>query len=421
MLTAADKRGGRWNVDEFFASGVEEIDAVLRRAGERGLDPPRGRALDFGCGAGRLTQAMAARFERCDGVDVSDAMVRLARSHNQHGDRCAYHLNTAPNLSLFQESSFDFIYTTLVLQHMVPRLSTGYIREFVRVLEPEGLLVFQVPSARSTVAPPAAARRTPARRPLPRSAFSAALHLVNMPADVRPGQEINLDVRIENRSPVVWPSLPGPLGRYRINVANRWRSESGDIVTPDDGRCPIEYDVAPGESTSALLVVTAPLTDGRYELEIDLVQEDVAWFSERGSLPLRLPVIVGSGRSPTAPAARLPPPPPAKFSTRHPRAFQVMRAVGIRSAYWSWRRGVDHVKRVRDRLIVWSRETFTLPRVVRWWRRQPFGPRMEMHCVPEAEVASHVTAAGGRIVDVERELTPGFVSCRYWVRRADGP
>jgi hypothetical protein len=95
-----------------------------------------------------------------------------------------------------------------------------------------------------------------------------------------------------------------------------------------------------------------------------------------------------------------------------------MRATGIRSTYWAWRRGLDRVKRVRDRVIVWSRETFTLPRLVRWWRRQPFGPRMEMHCVAESDVAAQVAVAGGRIVHVERELTPGFLSCRYWVQKS---
>jgi SAM-dependent methyltransferase len=418
VLTAADKRGGRWDIDEFFASGDAEIEAVLQRATERGIDLPRRRALDFGCGAGRLTQALAARFERSDGVDVSEAMVRLARSHNRHGERCAYHLNTASDLGRFPDATFDFVYTTLVLQHMVPRLSTGYIRELVRVLHPDGVLVFQVPSARSTVPPPAAATRSPSRRPLPRAAFAAGLHVPEPPSHASPSQEINLDVRIENRSPVEWPSLPGPLGRYRVSVANRWLTEAGDLVTPDDGRCPLEHDVPSRGRTGALLVVTSPATEGRYLLEIDLVQEDVAWFSERGSAPLRLPVIVGSGRSPSVP--KPPPPPPPKFSQRYPRAFRVMRATGIRAAYWAWRRTLDRVKRQRDRLIVWARETFTFPRVTRWLRRQRFAPRMEMHTVPEAEVAAQVAAAGGRIVDVEREVTPGYVSCRYWVRKSRG-
>jgi hypothetical protein len=95
----------------------------------------------------------------------------------------------------------------------------------------------------------------------------------------------------------------------------------------------------------------------------------------------------------------------------------MMRATRIRDAYWTYRRALDRVKRVRDAAIVWTRQTFTPARVINWWRRGPFAPRMEMHCVPEVDVLAHVARAGGRIIDVERELTPGFVSCRYWVTR----
>jgi SAM-dependent methyltransferase len=419
VLTAADKRGGRWELEEFFASGVAEIDAVLQRAADRHVGPRRGRALDFGCGAGRLTQALAARFERCDGVDVAEAMVQLARQQNRLGARCAYHVNAAPDLSLFGDAVFDFIYTTLVLQHMVPALSTGYIREFVRVLKPGGLLVFQLPSSRSMATPPPAASRTRSRRALPASAFHADIAVTAPPARLRPREEVNLEVVVRNRSPHPWPSLPDSLGRYEVNVANRWLGANGEIVRRDDGRCPLAHDVRPGEQTSAMLVVDAPPEDGHYILEIDLVQEDIAWFGERGSQTLRLPLIVGNP-PPLAPAlARRPPPPTPTFSERHPQAFAVMRATGIRDAYWSYRRGLDHVKRVRDRAIVWTRQTLTPARVINWWRRGPFVARMEMHCVSEADVLATVAAAGGRVIDVERELTPGFVSCRYWVTRED--
>ena len=43
---------------------------------ERDLSVRRSRSLDFGCGIGRLTQAMAEFFEVCDGVDISPTMIR---------------------------------------------------------------------------------------------------------------------------------------------------------------------------------------------------------------------------------------------------------------------------------------------------------------------------------------------------------
>ena len=48
-----------WNRDDFFRTGVEEVAAVLRRTTQLGALPHLGRALDFGCGIGRLSQALA--------------------------------------------------------------------------------------------------------------------------------------------------------------------------------------------------------------------------------------------------------------------------------------------------------------------------------------------------------------------------
>ncbi|MGB2888943.1 MAG: class I SAM-dependent methyltransferase, partial [Candidatus Acidiferrales bacterium] len=41
---------------------------------------------------------------------------------------------------------FDFIYSSFTLQHMAPRYAKGYLREFMRVLAPGGVLVFNLPS-----------------------------------------------------------------------------------------------------------------------------------------------------------------------------------------------------------------------------------------------------------------------------------
>ena len=65
--TLSDPRtkGGKWPVDVFLRTGQTEIDRVFTWLGEQGLkDINYGRALDFGCGAGRLTQALAKRFDR---------------------------------------------------------------------------------------------------------------------------------------------------------------------------------------------------------------------------------------------------------------------------------------------------------------------------------------------------------------------
>ena len=137
---------GRWDPDAFFATGREEIDAVMAYADGLDVGFARDSALDFGCGVGRLTQALARHFQTVHGVDISETMIDIARQFNQYGDRCRYHLNVRDDLSLFDDDAFDFIYSNITLQHMPPRFSRRYILEFLRVLKPGGLMIFQIPS-----------------------------------------------------------------------------------------------------------------------------------------------------------------------------------------------------------------------------------------------------------------------------------
>src|SRR5258707_194558 len=83
-----------------------------------GATSPSRRALDFGWGAGRLSQAIARRMAEVDGVDIARSMVDLAGRHNRYGDRCRYRVNTAPDLRLFGDGAFDFVYSSIVLQHI---------------------------------------------------------------------------------------------------------------------------------------------------------------------------------------------------------------------------------------------------------------------------------------------------------------
>ena len=78
VLTWPEKKGNQWDTDEFFKTGADEIEAVMRSLESLGLDPPRGKALDFGCGVGRLTQALAGRFDEAHGVDIAESMIDMA-------------------------------------------------------------------------------------------------------------------------------------------------------------------------------------------------------------------------------------------------------------------------------------------------------------------------------------------------------
>ena len=146
ILTDPAKAGGGWNAEEFFATGTHEIGVFMKRAAEWGVPVSRRSALDFGCGIGRLSQALADYFDHVYGVDISPKMIELARQHNRKGVRCEYLCNVEGDLKRFADHSIDLIYSWITLQHMRPRYARGYMREFLRVLAPGGLLLFQYPS-----------------------------------------------------------------------------------------------------------------------------------------------------------------------------------------------------------------------------------------------------------------------------------
>jgi len=145
VLSVRDKQKNRWDVQEFLQTGVDEINHVMSDVERLGLKGSRRRALDFGCGPGRLTQALAAYFEQVDGVDISPSMIALAERLNQRSDRCHYHLNESDDLRRFEDETFDFVYSSITLQHVGPANARSYLKEFIRVLVPGGVLVFQLP------------------------------------------------------------------------------------------------------------------------------------------------------------------------------------------------------------------------------------------------------------------------------------
>lgn len=289
VLTVPDKRLGNWDREEFFETGRVEIDTMLgyvtEAAGRSGRELHRGRALDFGCAVGRLTQALAGRFERTDGVDIAPSMIEIAREWNQHGERCVYHLNEADDLRLFPDSSFDFIYTAHVLQHMEKRYQQRYLAEFVRVLAPGGFGFVEMVSR--TV--------RGATGPLPDDAYRAVVQPSATPSSFEAGASVLLPVTVRNESSVVLPAA-GTDGWLMVTAAGRWRDRKGAVVDETHGLLP--GDIPPGGSVEVTLCLTAPKQPGTYELELDCVQEGVAWFGDRGSTTTRLPVRIAASRRP---------------------------------------------------------------------------------------------------------------------------
>lgn len=147
ILTAADKRFGGWDNNEFFDIGTVEVAALMKRVERLGHSQQRERALDFGCGLGRITHTLAQHFDESVGVDISEDMVRRAQELNVDAPGASFVVNVASDLARFDDAGFDLVFSSIVLQHVPDRPTIkSYIAEFCRVTRPGGLVMFQLPS-----------------------------------------------------------------------------------------------------------------------------------------------------------------------------------------------------------------------------------------------------------------------------------
>jgi ubiquinone/menaquinone biosynthesis C-methylase UbiE len=130
----------------YVATATETVNSLeneLRRV------PAKSRAswkaLEIGCGPGRLLRPMSRHFAEIHGVDVSDEMVTLAKEKlrdipNAHAQVC-----DGARLTAFADASIDFIYSYAVFQHIPSReVVLEYMREVQRVLKPGGLARLQL-------------------------------------------------------------------------------------------------------------------------------------------------------------------------------------------------------------------------------------------------------------------------------------
>ena len=185
------------------------------------------------------------------------------------------------------------VYSNIVLQHIHPHYSKQYLKEFLRVLKPGGMLVFQLPSEVVPAEAVDPSRQSRATGPLPSAAFQAQITTSATPRSRGARSHLHLQVVVRNVGSTVWPSLSSDDGRYQIKLANRWIAQESALESGESGHAILPHDLVPGEEVAMPLVLGTP-AKGKYTLELDLLQEDVGWFSSYGSQPLRIPLEVDS-------------------------------------------------------------------------------------------------------------------------------
>lgn len=148
-----------WSDEEFFATGEQEVqEHILNDLGNicQGRDPKAMKVLEIGCGAGRVTRALAGFFGEVYAVDISRHMVRQARRAVAAFPNTRFFRNNGRDLSavrrewwhrwgLGENLQLDFAFSCLVFQHIPSHvIIRSYLAEVNRLLRPGALFKFQV-------------------------------------------------------------------------------------------------------------------------------------------------------------------------------------------------------------------------------------------------------------------------------------
>jgi SAM-dependent methyltransferase len=132
--------------EEFFDTAADVVRALLRETRRLPKVPLRARrALEIGCGPGRIMRPLSAHFGEIHGVDISEEMIQRARANLKGIPHAHAHVTARSDLAAFADDSFDFVYSYAVFQH-IPSVEVvfDYLDEARRVLKPGGILRCQI-------------------------------------------------------------------------------------------------------------------------------------------------------------------------------------------------------------------------------------------------------------------------------------
>jgi SAM-dependent methyltransferase len=135
---------------EFFESGAAYVRGVLDACRRHlGSDLPREKALDFGCGVGRLTLPLAAEFAHAVGVDIALGMLTEARVQ-----AAALHVSNVTFCQRLEElrdaqGTFSFVNSYIVLQHVPTKDGLQYMATMLRLLAADGFGALHVTYGRA--------------------------------------------------------------------------------------------------------------------------------------------------------------------------------------------------------------------------------------------------------------------------------
>jgi SAM-dependent methyltransferase len=222
-----------WTDEEFFASGEQELyHSILTDMGNvsQGQDPATMRVLEIGCGAGRVTRALARVFGEVHAVDVSGEMIARAREALAGLPNAFVYQNNGMDLSVVPDLPFDFAFSVIVFQHIPSRsVIENYFREISRLLRPGALFKVQVQGL------PEIAKPQPQPEPEPEPAAPPEPVATPEPEPAPPGK-LPLRWRLTGKIPLpIRKRFLRPIRRWMLSIppAAACPPEPGPALEPD--------------------------------------------------------------------------------------------------------------------------------------------------------------------------------------------
>jgi malonyl-CoA O-methyltransferase len=144
-MTSSQKQMNSLNPADYAVCAVlanEVGEQMLARLDWVTLDPKI--IVDVGCGVGHCTRQLQRRYPKADvvGVDAAYPMLTFAKQqveHQEEQQQIAWACADAASLP-FPDRSVDLIFANLILPWCADQ--EGVLREWRRILRPEGLLIF---------------------------------------------------------------------------------------------------------------------------------------------------------------------------------------------------------------------------------------------------------------------------------------
>ncbi len=219
VLSDARYQGRTLSADmrrKFFVSGERHVDLLLQVLRDGFGEFATGKALDFGCGVGRITQALAAEFDHVIGLDVAPGM--LAEAERNAGQSALTNVDYRNSLDAhaLPPRGFDLVHTYIVLQHIPVAVGEPIIEKLIEAVAPGGIGALHM-----TIAPASGRYAAAARNAMKRN---RVLRIAGNLAKRRPWNSPAMEMNLYRTERIIEMLARSGIERFQCVHVDDWGS-----------------------------------------------------------------------------------------------------------------------------------------------------------------------------------------------------